>query len=255
MTQPTVAPARSADRLTPAAHTIIVYSDLWCSFAHLAVHRLHTIRHRLGLDAIVKFDHRAFPLELLNGTSSPRPGTDSEVAAIGRLDPDAGWRLWQGLDWAYPSTSLPALEAVQAAKAQGLAASEALDLGLRRAFWVESRNISLRPVILAVAADTGVIDTDALADALDDGRARRTLTEQYHTARSDAVTCSPHLFLPDGTNHANPGVEVHYTGEYGVGFPIVTADDPTIYHDLLTRAAAATDPPASPSHTASQGSR
>ncbi|MDQ2710310.1 MAG: hypothetical protein M3Z25_22980 [Actinomycetota bacterium] len=51
------------------------------------------------------------------------------------------------------------------------------------------------------------------------------------------MICSPHLFLPDGTNHANPGVEVHYTAEYGVGFPIATADDPSIYHDLLTRAA------------------
>ncbi|MGH4013790.1 MAG: DsbA family oxidoreductase [Pseudonocardiaceae bacterium] len=225
-------------QLTPPPRTIIIYSDLWCSFAHLAVHRLHTTRHKLGLDGIVSFDHRAFPLELLNGASSPRAGTDSEVAAIGRLDPDAGWRLWQGPDWAYPSTSLPALEAVQAAKEQGLAASEALDLGLRRAFWVQSRNISLRPVILAVAAETEAVDVAGLADAIDDGRARRRLMDQYQIAASDAVTCSPHLFLPDGTNHANPGVQVYYAGEYGIGYPIATGDDPTVYDDLFTRAAA-----------------
>jgi len=126
---------------------------------------------------------------------------------------------------------------VQAAKEQGLAASEALDLGLRRAFWVQSRNISLRPVILAVAAETD-IDAAALAAALDDGRARRQLMDQYLIAASDTVTCSPHLFLPDATNHANPGVQVHYTGEYGVGYPIATGDDPTIYEALLTRSAA-----------------
>ncbi len=227
-----------AAQLTPPPRTIIIYSDLWCSFAHLAVHRLHTTRHRLGLDTTVSFDHRAYPLELLNGSSSPRAGTDSEVAAIGRLDPDAGWRLWQAPDWAYPSTSLPALEAVQAAKEQGLPASEALDLGLRRAFWTQSRNISLRPDILAVATETKVVDADALADALDDGRARRQLMDQYHIARTGAVTCSPHLFLPDGTNHPNPGIGVYYTGEYGIGYPIATTDEPAVYNDLLSRAAA-----------------
>ncbi len=137
-----------------------------------------------------------------------------------------------------PSTSLPALEAVQAAKEQGLGASEALDLGLRRAFWVESRNISLRPVILAVAAETEAVDVTALADAIDNGRARRPLMDQYQIATSDAVTCSPHLFLPDGTNPANPGLEVYYTGEYGIGYPIATGDDPTVYDALLARTAA-----------------
>lgn len=223
--------------LTPPPGTIIVFSDLWCSFAHLAVHRLHTARRQLGLQAAVTFDHRAFPLELLNGVASPRPGTDSEVAAIGRLDPDAGWRLWQAPDWAYPSTSLPALEAVQAAKEQGLAVSEALDLALRRAFWVECRNISLRPVILATAAGTGIVDVAALTDAVDHGRARHLVIQHYRLACTDAVICSPHLFLPDGTNHANPGIDVRYTADYGVGFPIATADDPSIYHTLLKRAA------------------
>lgn len=224
--------------LTPAPGTIIVFSDLWCSFAHLAVHRLHTTRRELDLQDTVTLDHRAFPLELLNGVSSPRPGTDSEVAAIGRLEPDAGWRLWQAPDWTYPSTTLPALEAVQAAKEQSLAASEALDLALRHAFWVESRNISLRPVILAAAADTGALDVGALTDALDNGRARHHVMQQYQLAQTDAVVCSPHLFLPDGTNHANPGIDVHYTADYGVGFPIATADDPCVYQAILKRVAA-----------------
>jgi predicted DsbA family dithiol-disulfide isomerase len=226
--------------LVPPPGTVIVFSDLWCSFAHLAIHRLHRTRHELGLDDRVRFDHRAFPLELLNGHGSPRPGTDSEVAAVGRLDPDAGWRLWQAPDWAYPSTSLPALEAVQAAKEQGLAAGEALDLALRRAFWRDSRTISLRPVILAVAAETPGVDADRLADALDHGRARHLVMEQFDVARTDAVRCSPHLFLPDGTDVPNPGVQVFYTGEYGTGFPVVTEDDPNAYRALLIAAAEGT---------------
>lgn len=223
--------------LTPPPGVIVVFSDIWCSFAHLAVHRLHATRERLGLTGRVTFDHRAFPLELLNDTPSPRPGTDSEVARMGSLEPAAGWQLWQDRDWLYPSTTLPALEAVQAAKLQSPAASEQLDLGLRRAFWAESRCISNRKVILDVAAATAVVDVTALAEALDDGRARSALALQSAIARTDRVVCSPHLFLPDGSDHANPGVSVHWSGDYGVGFPVIDDDDPTVYEDLLKRAA------------------
>ncbi|TQS30149.1 DsbA family protein [Microbispora sp. KK1-11] len=224
--------------LTPEPGTIIIFSDIWCSFAHIAVHRLHRTRERLGLTDRVRFDHRAFPLELLNDAPSPRPGTDSEVGRMAALEPDAGWQLWQAKDWLYPSTTLPALEAVQAAKEQGFAASEQLDLALRKAFWAESRCISHRKVILDAAASTGVVDVDALAAALDDGRARRALSEQAAIAATDRVNCSPHLFLPDGTDHANPGIEVGWVGSYGIGWPVVSSDDPSVFEDMLKRAAA-----------------
>ncbi|WP_030758663.1 DsbA family protein [Streptomyces griseus] len=224
--------------VTPPPGVVVVHSDLWCSFAHLAVHRLHATRARLGLTERVSFDLRAFPLELLNDAPSPRPGTDSEVARMASLEPEAGWQLWQAKDWLYPSTTLPALEAVLAAKEQSLRASELLDLGLRRAFWAESRCVSNRRVILDVAKETGGVDVAELEAALDDGRARRALADQTALSRTDAVRCSPHLFLPDGTDVANPGVEVTWEGAYGVGWPVVTGDDPRVYEDILLRAAA-----------------
>ena len=233
---------RQAD-LTPPPGIIIIFSDIWCSFAHIAVHRLHVTRSRLGLEGRVWFDHRAFPLELLNDSPSPRPGTDSEVARMASHEPDAGWQLWQAKDWLYPSTTLPALEAVQAAKEQGWHASEQLDRGLRRAFWAESRCISNRKVILDVAAQTGVIDVDALETALDDGRARRALAEQAAISRTDRVICSPHLFLPDGTDYPNPGISSRWVGTYGIGWPVVEKDDPSIYEEILKRAAAAAPAP------------
>ncbi len=225
--------------LTPPRGVITVFADIWCSFAHIAVHRLHTTRARLGLKEQVSFDLRAFPLELLNDAPSPRPGTDSEVARMAVLEPDAGWQLWQAKDWLYPSTTLPALEAVLAAKEQGLNASEQLDLGLRRAFWAESRCVANRRVILDVAADTGVVDVGALTEALDDGRARRALADQAALAGSDRIDCSPHLFLPDGSDHANPGIDVDWAGDYGIGWPVIVSDDPKVYEDILLRAAAA----------------
>ena len=225
-------------RLPDGPDTVVVFSDLNCSFAHLGVHRLHESRARLGLVGKLWFDHRAFPLELFNREVNQRPGVDSEIATVGALEPDAGWRLWQGPDWTYPVTMLPPLEAVQAAKAQSWQASEELDRALRRAFWADGRCISLRHEILDIAEKTGVVDVTALAEALDDGRARAAVTAQFAAAENDRVTCSPHVFLVDGTNAANPGVDVSWVnGGFGVGFPVIAKDDPTAYEPLLRRAA------------------
>lgn len=224
--------------LRPPTGVIILYTDIWCSFAHITVHRLHAARKRLGLEDQVQFDHRAYPLELLNDAPSPRPGTDSEVGRMASLEPGAGWQLWQAKDWLYPSTVLPALEAIQAAKLQSFRAAEQLDLGLRRAFWAESRSISHRKVILDVARETGAVDVTALAEALDDGRARRTLMDQAELSATERINCSPHLFLPDGSDYPNPGIRVRWEGAYGIGFPVIEDDDPSFLDDLLRRACA-----------------
>ncbi|MDA2803214.1 DsbA family oxidoreductase [Nocardiopsis suaedae] len=225
------------DPIEVAPGTIVVYSDIWCSFAHIAVHRLHEARTRARLGDRVRFDHRAFPLELLNKAPSPRPGTDSEVGRMASMEPGAGWQLWQAPDWLYPTTTLPALEAVQAAKAQGLDASERLDLALRKAFWAESRCVGDRTVILECAKAAGV-DAAHIAEALEDGRARRTLSDQAETAATDRVNCSPHLFFADGGDVANPGIEVGWAGDYGIGWPVVASDDPSVYDAIVRRAAA-----------------
>jgi predicted DsbA family dithiol-disulfide isomerase len=222
----------------PRPGTIVVFSDIWCAFGHVAVHRLHTSRERLGLRDQVAFDHYAFPMELLNGNPGCRPGSDSEVPTVGACEPSAGWQLWQNKDWLYPNSSLPALEAVQAAKEQSLRAAENLDRALRWAFWAESRCIANRKVILDVASDIPDLDHSALVTALEDGHLRLVLTRHTRVAASDRVVCSPHVFLPDGTDYANPGMSVEWVGDWGVGYPHISRDDPGIYDDILVRAAA-----------------
>jgi predicted DsbA family dithiol-disulfide isomerase len=132
---------------------------------------------------------------------------------------------------------LPAMEAVQAANAQGDAAAEALDRGLRRAFWGESRCISLRHVILEVAADTSVIDLGQLAAALDAGTARQAIFDDWQIAKGGEVQGSPHLFVADGTNAQNPGLELDWREEDGIWIPTIIRDDPAAYDDLVRRAA------------------
>ncbi|MFZ3555693.1 DsbA family oxidoreductase [Streptomyces sp. BH055] len=236
--QPTGHADRLADpRTTTAAGTVTVFSDIWCSFAHVGVHRLHSTRERLGLADRVRIDHRAFPLELFNDGPSPRRGTDSEVGGIARIEPDAGWQMWRAPDWKFPSTSLFALEAVQLAKEQGPIAAESLDLAIRRAFWAHSRPIGARSEIIAIARETSGIDAELITQGLDEGRARRLVTLDFECARRNRVRCSPHVFLSDGSDWANPGVEATWHGAYGTGFPEVTGDDPGAWEPILRAAA------------------
>ena len=216
--------------------TIVVYADITCPWAHLAVHRLHEARVKLDLGDSVVFDIRSFPLELFNEQATPKNILDAEISVAGGLDPAAGWLRWQRPESEYPVTSMPALEAVQSAKEQGLGASEALDLRLRRGFFGESRVISLRHEILELASECSGVDAEALADALDSGRARAAVMEQAERAKGDDVDGSPHVFLPDGTSVHNPGTELEWEGEHGKGFPRVVSDEPEIYLELVQKA-------------------
>ncbi|MDN5858397.1 MAG: DsbA family protein [Pseudonocardia sp.] len=216
-----------------APRTIQVWSDLLCPFAYVGLIRLRRARTRLGLE--VEVEHRSFPLELFNGPH-PRRGTDTEAVGLGPIEPDARFRVWTAPDDVYPHTVLLAAEAVYAAAEQGRAAAEEFDLALRAAFWSHSRSIAHRQVILDVAGEAG-LDATALAAALDTGRHRGDLMADFAVAQSDAVPGSPAFRLPDGGTAHNPGITVHWEGPFAAGFPVIDADDPSAYDELLKRAA------------------
>ena len=216
--------------------TIVVYADITCPWAHLAVYRLHAARTKLGLESEVVFDIRSFPLELFNEQPTPKKILDAEISVAGGLDPAAGWQMWQRPESEYPVTSMPALEAVQAAKEQSLVASEQLDRRLRVGFFGESRVISLRHEILELAGEVAALGVDVLADALDSGSARAAVTEQTEFAKGETVAGSPHLFLPDGSDEHNPGIDMEWEGDHGKGFPVVNEDHPEIYLELIEKA-------------------
>ena len=217
------------------AGTMVVYSDIACPWSHVAVHRLHRSRAQLGLEGRVAFDMRAFPLEVVNGRATPKRILDAEMPVAGALEPEAGWQMWQRHDHDYPVTTLLALEAVQAAKDQGLEASARLDRALRVALFAKSRNISMRHEILDVAAACDGVDAARLEKVLDDGAARRSVMDQCAVAQGPEVVGSPHVFLPDGSDAPNPGIEMHWEGRHGIGFPVVDSDRYEIYERLFRR--------------------
>ena len=222
-----------------ARGVIVVWSDIGCPWAHVAVSRLHRFRSALDLEGAVSFEHRAFPLELVNRRATPKALLAAETPATASIEPQAGWQPWAGPPGTWPVTTVPALEAVRAARGQSPEAAEQLDIGLRRAFFAESRCISLRTEILAVAASCPSVDAVALEAAIDDGVGRRQVIDEWRQATTDEspVDGSPHLFLPDGSAYHNPGIRFHWPRGEGVGYPVIDDDDPGVYEAILTAAA------------------
>lgn len=219
-----------------APGTVVVFSDLSCPWAHVAVHRFWEQRARLGLEDKVVLNHRVFPLELHNDRGTPKHILEAEIPVAGGLAPEAGWQVWRGPVHEWASSLLLAMEAVQAAKQQSLKASEALDRALRQAFFADSRNISMHHEIVAVAEETEGVDAGLVGESLEDGRCRGALFEDRLLSASGEIKGSPHFFLADGTNVHNPGVELHWHSEHGVGFPVIDADDPQKFERLLKAA-------------------
>ncbi len=227
----------ASSALPPVAPgSVQVWSDLLDPFAHLALHRFRQARQRLG--AVVAVEHRTFALELFYGPH-PRRGTDTEAVGIGQAAPELDWRVWTAPDDQYPHSVLLAAEAVHAAQAQSLAAGEALDLALRRAFWTASRSITHRAVVLDVVDEVQRAGTDLdvahLAAALDDGRHRRDIFADHVVAQTDAIQGSPTFRLLDGSTVHNPGTQVTWAGPWAEGFPVITAHDPAALDEIVRR--------------------
>lgn len=219
-----------------APATVTAFTDIMCGWSTLAFHRFYRARDAAGLEGRVVLDPQLFLLEDVNETASSMRFIEAEKPVIGALEEELGLAPWQRDPSEYPVTSLLANEAVHAAKEQSAGAAEQLDMALRLAFWRDSRCISMLHEILEVARGCEQVDVDQLRSALDEGRARGAMMRTYR-ARRDQVQGSPHFFLPDGTGAHNPGIELHEVGRAGAGFLVVDSDDPSVYDDLVRRAA------------------
>ncbi|MCX6461071.1 MAG: dithiol-disulfide isomerase [Actinobacteria bacterium] len=195
-----------------------VWSDIGCPWASLALHVLRDAATQRGYTLLV--DHRAFPLELFNERPTPRPIIDAEVIAIVGLVPDTGWRAWGSPSWHYPSSTLLAMEAVQAAKSPevgGLTGSDALDAALRHAFYAEGRCIGIPSVITEVAKSIDVLDAELLSRRLEEGTSRASIYRDWRVAAAPEVRGSPQFFDAAGRTLHNPGVDYRWTSSPDTG--------------------------------------
>ncbi len=217
-----------------APGTLVVFSDIACPWSTVVVLRLREARAARGGTAAPPILHLAHPLELLHRKPLARRVIDAEIPGCAAATPHFGWSLWQGRLDEYPVSSLPAVEAVQAARRQSEAAAEELDFALRRALFVESRCITLRHEVLRAAARCPLVDVERLAGDLDTGAARPAVSRQSQAAMAGAATCSGYVVAPDGSGLCNPGVRTRWLGPtLPAGVPVVVADDPVRYGDLV----------------------
>ena len=75
---------------------IVVYSDIGCPWANVAVQRLSRTLLDMGLDREIGIDHRAFSLELMNDRPIPSDVLNAEVPTLRELEPSAPWPAGAG---------------------------------------------------------------------------------------------------------------------------------------------------------------
>jgi predicted DsbA family dithiol-disulfide isomerase len=212
--------------------TVEIWSELHCPWATTAVHRLRAARDRLGLDVV--FDPRPWPLEWVNERGTPQHVVAVETAVLANVEPALFSRFAYWADKpgraAWPSTFLPAFELVAAARrVGGPAVAEVVDSAVRRWFFGEGRDVSIRAELVACLKSADV-DAAAIMDCWDRENVRADVLDDYARSRDLPIQGSPQIFWPDGTTSHNPGI-VGLRWERGL--PRFDRDDPESVERLL----------------------
>lgn len=183
---------------------IALYADLTCPYAYIAAYRLRQLRAAYRGRVII--EHKSLALEYVNRQPTPKPTLDSEIPILMLQQTDLPWQPWHAPLWQWPVTVWPAFEAVKCAEHQSDALAEDLDWAIRSAFFVESRCISMRDVLLELAERVGLEMARFTAD-FDSGQAQPlVLAEAREGWEQLKVAGSPTFVLPSGRQLSNLGL-------------------------------------------------
>ena len=161
-----------------------VFADIGCPFAYVGLRRLVARREELGR-ADVQLRVHAWPLELVNGTPLAPAFIAEEVEVLREtVAPD----LFLGfVESAFPATSLPAFDLVEAAYAVDLATGEAVSLAVRAALWEDGRDVADPAVLAEVAGAHGV--------TVDGAASRAGVLADWEQGKARGVRGSPEFFV------------------------------------------------------------
>ena len=176
------------------------WAEYYCPWCYVAAVRIHGMRKEY--EGRVAASTRFFPIELLNGEEPPRDILEQEWWLAAVQEPAATFVPYTAPDW--PTTTLPAFDAVWAARQQGADVAADMDLRVRHAFFGESRNIGNRDVLLEIAhgsdLDFAQFERDFASPA-----ARAAVTEEGQLGRERyKVRGTPTLMLGNGTRLHTP---------------------------------------------------
>jgi predicted DsbA family dithiol-disulfide isomerase len=179
---------------------IDIYSSIECPFAYLAVYRLRRVWPEYA--GRVEIAWRALSLEYINGRGPSRPVIELELDLFRQMEPGLPVQGWSRSGWEWPVTMWPAFEALACVQAQSADAGMAMSWALRHAFFAESRNITLRGELLAIAQEIAAevsLDLQRFEADWDGGRYKGTvIADSRHGWHDLKVSGSPTCVLPDG---------------------------------------------------------
>jgi hypothetical protein len=131
---------------------------------------------------------------------------DIELPLVLAGEPDIPYRPWAAPASEWPVTMWPAFEAVKCAERQGWEAADDLDWAIRAAFFGENRCVSLRHVLLDLAARGG-LDIKQFTTDFDSGVAKsRVIAEAREGWEEGKVGGSPTFVLPSGAVYTDLGL-------------------------------------------------
>ena len=187
----------------------------------------------------VKIAWRSLALEIKNRKSTPKTIVDVEISLMAEQQPDLPIGPWRAPEWQYPVTILPAFEAVKCASLQGGERAWDFAWRTRRAFFAESRCISMRHVLLELARESA-LDVDRFAADWDSGTFRAEVLADTHRGWEELrIPGSPTFVLPSGRCVHNPGA---YRVTWGPNHEVERVDPPErpwreAFQELLDEAA------------------
>jgi predicted DsbA family dithiol-disulfide isomerase len=180
----------------PILLQIALYSDPHCPYAYLTTYRLRKLREEWR-DRI-EIRHKSLALEYVNSQPTPKPILDSETPILMLEEPDIPYQPWHAPISEWPVTMWPAFEAVKCAERQHLDLADDLDWAIRKAFFAESRCISMRHVLFGLAESVG-LDIARFEEDFDLGITKREVVEDAREGWERLkVNGSPTFVLPSG---------------------------------------------------------
>ncbi len=158
----------------------------------------------------VNLRERPFPLEINGGEPAPRDILEQEWWLAALQEPEANFGRYQGDDW--PSTTLPAFQAVWCVSRIMPDIVHEFDLRIRRAFFAEGRNIGKRETMLDLASEAR-LDIASFSRLLDSDESRASVLEESRQGRERyAVRGTPTIMTDDGTRLRHPIAFPHLRG-------------------------------------------
>ena len=178
----------------PEAVEIVIHHDVLCAWCYLADARLTFLRDEYG--SAIRWRYKGYPLH----PDNQLPGRQQRAVLarnVRRVAKEREGRgivadLWTGRD--PPTSSLPALVALEAALPEGIEVQRELLRALRQAAFLRGINVARRDVILELAATAG-LHLPRFLERFDDPRTAVEVNDGVEDAEGLGIRGVPALVI------------------------------------------------------------